>query len=343
MQQFDDLQNTDTVIGDGTVTGTESSSENHSRFPLWLTGENILTQIAKRGRRGFVLPVEILIFFAVFIIAQILPSMFIGVFATLILFASGSVPDVEALEQMTSTGPVSILISLAVCVVAILFCLVYCLAIEHRPIQSMGFRGKDFLLQYLKGLFFGLLLFSAVVAIGTILGGFRFVGFANEAPAMLIYYLIFFLIQGMQEEVLCRGYFMVSITRRSSVIAAVIANSLVFAALHLLNPGIGVMPIVNLILFGIFASLYMLRSGNIWGVGAIHSIWNFAQGNLFGLPVSGLFTDGDTLMKFEQTGSDLISGGSFGPEGGLPVTIVYVLAIIIVIKYNHSLERKSFK
>lgn len=314
----------------------------NTKLPRWLTGENLLTQLARKGRRGFVLPVEILIFFAVFIIAQILPGMFIGVFATLILFASGSIMDVEALQEMISTGPVSILISLAVCVVAIAMCFVYCLAIEHRPIQSMGFRGKDFLVQYLKGLLVGFVLFSAVVAIGTLLGGFRFTGFANRTPGALLYYLFFFLIQGMQEEVLCRGYFMVSITRRSSAVAAVIANSLVFAALHLLNPGIGALPIVNLVLFGVFASLYMLRTGNIWGVGAIHSIWNFAQGNIFGLPVSGLFTDENTLMRFEQTGSDLISGGSFGPEGGLPVTFVYVLAIILVLKYNHSKERESF-
>lgn len=56
--------------------------------------------------------------------------------------------------------------------------------------------------------------------------------------------------------------------------AAVIANSVIFAALHLLNPGVAPLAIVNLILFGIFASCYFIRRGNIWGIGALHSVWN---------------------------------------------------------------------
>lgn len=321
------------------LTG-EQNGMNHpdpgtgSRFPAWLTEHNILTQLARKGRRGFVLPVEILIFFAVFIIAQILPAMFIGVFASMILTIGGGVESIEELNTLLEEGPAYVLINMAVCIMAILICFVFCLAIQRRPVQSMGFRGRDFVLQYVKGLFVGFVLFGAVIVIGMVKGAFRYVGVVDFAPATLLFYAIFFLIQGMQEEVLCRGYFMVSISRRSAQWVAVVVNAVVFAALHLLNPGINVLSIINLILFGVFASLYMLRTGNIWGVGAIHSIWNFAQGNLFGLPVSGLFTDDATLFDFEQTGSALLNGGEFGPEGGLIVTAVYVVGILIVLFFD---------
>lgn len=306
-----------------------------SRVPAWLR-DNILTQLARKGRRGFVLPVEILIFFAVFIIAQILPGMIISTFTIFVLFATGNYTDVDALQSMIENGPVYLLINIIVILFVLLACFVYCLAIEHRPVQSMGFRGKDFVLQYLKGLLVGIILFSVVVGLGTLLGAFRFVGIVETAPMMLFLYFLFFIVQGMEEEVLCRGYFMVSLTRRSSAIAAVIANSLAFAALHLLNPGITILSVVNLILFGVFASLYMLRTGNIWGVGAIHTIWNYAQGNIFGLPVSGLFTDNATVFDFEQTGSALLNGGEFGPEGGLLVTLVYVVGILLVVFWKRK-------
>ena len=118
---------------------------------------------------------------------------------------------------------------------------------------------------------------------------------------------------------------MISSARKNSVIAAVLTNSLLFALLHSLNSGLSPLAVINLFLFGFFASVYMLKSGNIWGVAAIHSIWNFAQGNLFGM--QGM----PSVFVFEQTGKPLLDGGAFGPEGGLPVTIVLLTAILCVL------------
>ena len=128
---------------------------------------------------------------------------------------------------------------------------------------------------------------------------------------------------------------MVSIARRSSLPVAIIANSLFFAALHLLNSGITVLAFINLTLFGIFASVMFIRRGSIWMVGAVHSIWNFVQGNVFGIKVSGMDID-CMLFESEITDMAIINGGSFGLEGGLAVSVVLIAGIVLM-----SLPKKS--
>jgi hypothetical protein len=87
--------------------------------------------------------------------------------------------------------------------------------------------------------------------------------------------------------------------------------------------------LINLVLFGLFASVYTLKANSIWGICAFHSIWNFAQGNIFGIPVSGLSLNA-SVFSFKPTDSGtLFNGGGFGLEGGLAVTIVLVVSIII--------------
>lgn len=112
------------------------------------------------------------------------------------------------------------------------------------------------------------------------------------------------------------------------MLAAILANSLMFALLHLLNNGITALSMVNLTLFGVFASVYTLRSNSLWGICAIHSIWNFAQGIIIGIAVSGSRID-TSMFSFTPTEAGaLINGGSFGLEGGLAVTAVLFVGII---------------
>ena len=124
---------------------------------------------------------------------------------------------------------------------------------------------------------------------------------------------------------------MTSLSTRVTIIAAIWINAIFFACMHLLNPGISVLALINLVLFGLFASVYAVKTNNIWGVCAIHSIWNFVQGNFYGILVSGMDT-GISVFKFSSTESGkLINGGSFGLEGGLSVTIVLIIGIVITL------------
>lgn len=123
-----------------------------------------------------------------------------------------------------------------------------------------------------------------------------------------------------------------SIARKDTrVWLGIIVSSIAFAALHLGNSGISPLALVNLALFGVFAGVYFIQRGNIWGVAAIHSIWNFAQGNIFGILVSG---NDFGITIFEATINEemtLVNGGDFGLEGGILTTIVLVVATVITL------------
>ena len=99
---------------------------------------------------------------------------------------------------------------------------------------------------------------------------------------------------------------------------------------HALNPNLSLIALLNLFLFGLFAALYTLYEGGLWGVFSIHAVWNWAQGNIFGFEVSGQLAPGGTMFNLMETGPDVITGGPFGPEGGLAVTIVLLVGCGVV-------------
>lgn len=100
--------------------------------------------------------------------------------------------------------------------------------------------------------------------------------------------------------------------------------------MHAFNNGFTLLAAVNLILCGVLFSVYALRTGNLWGACAFHSIWNFAQGNFYGLPVSGI-DSGDTIFSMQLAGSKLANGGDFGLEASLATTIVMALWIAVLL------------
>lgn len=209
---------------------------------------------------------------------------------------------------------------------------IYCRFIEKRKLSTLGFRKGGILKEYLIGMLVGTVLFSLAVGICLVTGSLKFEGIcANIAWGYLGLYFVGYLLQGMSEEVVFRGYFTVSLSRRIPIAAAVGISSVAFACAHLSNNGISVLAFVNLTLFGIFAAVYMLKRGNIWGVCAIHSLWNFVQGNFYGISVSGM-QKSESLMEMSSVASkSLINGGDFGLEGGIAVTIVLTVAIVVML------------
>ena len=91
-------------------------------------------------------------------------------------------------------------------------------------------------------------------------------------------------------------------------------------------------------LFGVFASLYAMADDGIAGACAIHTIWNFLQGNIFGFEVSGN-NMGEPLFLLGEEKANIINGGAFGAEGGLAVTVVLAIAVIIVFEKNSRNSR----
>src|ERR1051326_8224505 len=85
----------------------------------------------------------------------------------------------------------------------------------------------------------------------------------------------------------------------------------------------------NLFLFGVFASVYALAEGGLWGVSAWHAIWNWTEQDLLGFVSEGTQHAG-LISNIQIAGRTVITGGSFGPEDGLAFTAVFLIAIGIL-------------
>lgn len=238
---------------------------------------------------------------------------------------------VDAMNSLLSNIPEWLtVLNLFSTVTIIIACIIYCRFIEKRSVASMGFRKRRAVLEYIVGILIGILLFGAVALIGVISGAFEFKGISSFSLPMIIFYFLGYVIQGASEEILIHGYYMTSVARKNDTFYALFISSIVFALLHLGNSGINVIAFLNLFLFGFLMGMYILKRGNIWGICAVHFVWNFIQGNVLGLSVSGMAKSSSIFIFEVKEGYNLVTGGDFGPEGGLIVTLVLLVAIGIV-------------
>ncbi len=206
---------------------------------------------------------------------------------------------------------------------------------EKRPFWTLGFERDGALLKYGRGLLIGVAQLAFVIGVLALFGWVApeagrepFEGWAALGGVLVVG--LGWAVQGAAEETLMRGWLMGVIGARYRPWLGVLVASLVFAVLHGLNPNIGALPLLNLFLFGLFAALYALWEGGLWGIAAQHAAWNWAQGNLFGMQVSGLAEAGPILWDWQEVGPDAVTGGAFGPEGGLAVTVMLVLSVAVL-------------
>lgn len=201
---------------------------------------------------------------------------------------------------------------------------------ERRPFWTLGFERAGAVRKYARGFAFGFIAFAASVAILSTSSLTSLEHVEGAAVGGILIVLVGWIVQGASEELLTRGWLLNVIGARYRPWLGVLTSVLVFSLLHGLNPNIGPLPLFNLVLFALFAGLYMLWEDGLWGVAAFHSAWNWAQGNIFGMEVSGNEAGATLLQMKVSSGADLMTGGGFGPEGGLAVTIVMLVAVCVV-------------
>ena len=211
--------------------------------------------------------------------------------------------------------------------------------LERRSLSSLGMQLKGSVQRYCRGLIIGLVLFGSCVTSMRLLGyaalehSFNPTSFAG---AFLV--LIGWMVQGAAEEVLTRGFLMQIFGRISNTFMGILVSAFFFTGMHASNSGLNGLAIVNLVLFSIFTSIFTLYERGLWGVFAIHSVWNWAQGNLFGLEVSGHEIRSSIILDLKEVGPDFWTGGVYGLEGGGLVTITLAIAILwISIAYRRQL------
>lgn len=239
-----------------------------------------------------------------------------------------SVKEATKLAVKVSSAPKIMIPSLLSTVFGTLASIFYCRCIEMRPVRSMGARKKGFFPMYLSGLAAGLIMMSFIALISACLGITHIKLCSSINAGVLVLFFIGFVVQGMSEEFIFRGYLMTTIGGSGKHTAVAVAvSSLGFALAHAGNPGFGPLPFVNLFLFGVFAALCVILFDNIWGACAIHSMWNFAQGNIYGISVSGTSDTESVFRSVPNSTHAFLTGGEFGIEGSLLTTFILGIGI----------------
>jgi membrane protease YdiL (CAAX protease family) len=201
--------------------------------------------------------------------------------------------------------------------------------IMKRKLTDMGFPTlKSHAAELMIGLVIGIVSISVVFAAMVLTGQAQVESWTPRFTSSQLIYVFIYICVGFAEEIYTRGFVMSVLRQTKSKLVVVIVSSVLFALMHSANPGIGLLPYINLALFGVFTAYIYIRSGNIWMCIGYHITWNYFQGYVFGFKVSGTNSQGMLTTVFPK--DTILNGGAFGPEGGLFVTTVILLGILFV-------------
>lgn len=305
---------------------------------------------AESSRAPSNIVLQILIFIAVFIVIALAEGIGATIFALpamiteLLKNGDSNVSFQQSYDAASSVmNDWKIMTATLFCTVfGTLLSIVYCRFIEKRSLGSMGIRKNKAVQHYLQGMLTGLILMSAAVGLSALTGASKISAVSDIHAGIILVYFLGWLVQGMSEEFIFRGYLMNTVGGKHSAAAALAVSSVAFACAHLSNTGISLLAFANLVLFAVFAGLYMICFDDIWGACAIHSIWNFTQGNIFGISVSGTGESSSLLRTAAASSRDWLTGGDFGIEGSIFTTIVLAAAsVIIIIKIRKTNSSES--
>lgn len=205
--------------------------------------------------------------------------------------------------------------------------------LDRRPLLemlAMWWHGRA-LRQLGAGIGLTLGMMILLVALELVFGDARMlsahVTFGHSLSVLFLGFLSFTLV-GFSEEILVRGYPFTVLLRQGGVAAALLLTSGVFSIMHAFNPGIGWFGFLNIFLAGIWLGLARVVSGSLWLPVGLHIGWNFFLGPVFGFPVSGII---ERSVLITITGRpDWLTGGAFGPEGGLLATVVLIAGTAVL-------------
>lgn len=146
----------------------------------------------------------------------------------------------------------------------------------------------------------------------------------------LFLYLILFILVGFAEELLSRGYIIGAMeASNNNKWFAIMVSAVIFSLMHYGNNGFSLIPFLNIFLVGILFGVMYVKTKSIWLSTGFHITWNFFQGCIYGMPVSGITTP--KLYEMTFVGNSILNGGTFGPEGGLIVTMVIILMLVSLV------------
>ena len=255
----------------------------------------------------------------VLILLSGVPQYFV---AALLAPLSVKIPDLTSLVHYFST--------LGYWVVFLLFMAIYK---PDRPLIRSLFTGKTNTWKFfLIGLGVGLVTNGSCILVSVLHQDISLYFDPSSVPLLILCFLAV-IIQSGSEELICRHFMQQHLRRRyQKPWLEILLPGFFFAALHLFNPGISVIAVINLVVCGILLGASVYYFDSMWFVIGFHTMWNYTQNVIFGLPNSGIVLPLSIFRLDAASGRDSFSyNAAFGVEGSLMALLVQAVALFFVI------------
>jgi uncharacterized protein len=203
----------------------------------------------------------------------------------------------------------------------------YVRIMERRVVTELS--GRRAVPELGIGLGLGALLFSATIGLLAVFGVYQITG--NNGWQTMLAILPACVLSGVLEEVLIRGIVFRILEKSLGSWLALGISAAIFGVLHLLNPGATLLNAAAISIEAgvLLAAAYMLTR-RLWLCIGTHIAWNFTQGGIFSVAVSGAESKG--LLQSRMVGPDWLTGGAFGAEASVvALGVCFAAGIVLVV------------
>lgn len=215
--------------------------------------------------------------------------------------------------------------------------------LEGLPLGVYGLpvRGRSWKLLG-QGCLFGFCEMGMLIGLIATFGGYSFGTLAQHGTAIgkwALYWGFFFLVVGLFEEFLFRGYTLYTLADGIGFWPAAVLMSGAFGAVHLHNSGEGWVGVSGVALVGLFWCFTLKRTGSLWFALGMHATFDFGETFLFSVPDSGMIFPGH-LSNATLYGPKWMTGGTAGPEGSL-FDFLILAAFFVAVHFLYPGDRQN--
>ena len=152
--------------------------------------------------------------------------------------------------------------------------------------------------------------------------------------------VLLFLPQSLSEEMLSRGYLFAALRDGVGEIGALAATSIAFGLLHMANPGATAQSVTIVVLAGLFLAAILVITRSLYAAWMAHFAWNWSMAELLHASVSGIRFP-YSGYRVDDSGPDWLTGGAWGPEGGVAAVVGMTVGIAALVQWRRRLSRAS--
>lgn len=212
--------------------------------------------------------------------------------------------------------------------------------VDRRSLSTFGLTGPRSPHFFWSGFVLGAGIMSVAVACLWVLGIARLQAAPHFSATVLAMTGIAVFLNSLTQEILVQGYILQTIEAHGTSVLAVLMASGLFALLHAPAINGAWLPAINLYFAGVLLAIAYVLSRSLWLPIGVHFGWNFTQGPLLGLSVTGHNLRGD-WRPVRLEGPAILTGGTLGLEGGVIATLVTLLGIAILLARHATKHRRE--